>query len=537
MFTLLKAENRIFGRYCALSFLSGVLMALPWLGFPGWILLISVIPLLLSEKHFSERNNKIGVFLSGFMAFLSWNLIATGWMIWVNFTGGVLIILINSFFLSLVFALFSEMRKKLGRATGYFLLILLWLSYEYYLIHGKPGWPWLVLGNGLGNSVSFIQWYSYTGVLGGSLWILLINILLFRFVSQPVRFVSPSQFISIAAVFLMVLVLPPIISVRIKNTNFQTINKIDILIVQTNLDPYTQKFSTDLSDQFTDLIEITKKSFSSGTDLIIWPETVLDSLWPERVDDLRIHEIQNFVEDRGVGLLFGALSFREVTSKEEYRFALRKSDEGSFIVSNSAFLWRKDEVQEYLKNILVPGVETIPVFFHEAFRFGYFASLGGVGGSLFTDNKKENLNLNDSVALIPVICFESAVGEHLAGFKPDRPFLIVNITNDGWFKFMHAHRQHLMMAKIRAIENQSEVIRVANTGISAQINKRGEVIEMLPARKEGSLLVSANLSEKLTWYSQNGDFVGRIAVFFTILALLIFVAQYLKREKTKKPLL
>ncbi len=528
MFTLLKAENKNSVLYYAYSFLTGVLLALPWHGFPGWILLIAIIPLLLAENHFSHRNLSIGVFLAGFIAFFTWNLIATGWMIWVNMAGGWMIILINSVLFSLVFTLFSHIRKKLGKGSGYFLLILFWLSYEYYLLHGKPGWPWLVLGNGLGSAHSFIQWYSFTGILGGSLWVLLMNVLLFRFISQPARFTSLSQFISTVLVFSIVLLLPPLLSMRMKSAEVPSTHKIDILIVQTNLDPYTQKFINDPLEQFNHLMEKTKGSYTAGTELIIWPETVLDSLWPGRAEDTRIHEIENFVEDRATGLLFGALSFREVTNSEEYRFALRKSDESYFVVSNSAFLWQQQKVQEYRKNILVPGVETVPVFFHEAFRIGYFASLGGVGGSLYTDNLKNTIKLNDSTAIIPVICFESAVGHHAVGFRPSKPFLIVNITNDGWFRFRHAYNQHLMMAKIRAIENRAEVIRVANTGISAHISVKGEVLEMLPAGTEGTMIIQANLSESLTWYARSGDFIGRISVFFTILALLLYLVQFLK---------
>ena len=41
-------------------------------------------------------------------------------------------------------------------------------------------WPWLTLGNVFANQPSWIQWYSYTGVLGGTIWVLVLNYMFFQ---------------------------------------------------------------------------------------------------------------------------------------------------------------------------------------------------------------------------------------------------------------------------------------------------------------------------------------------------------------------
>lgn len=516
----------------ALPALSGILLALPWLGFPGWVLAGAFIPLFFSEKQLAMDGAELKLFGAAFTTFFFWNILSTAWMISVNQTGAWLIIMINSFFMAIVFSAFSQIRRKLKRASGYFLFILIWLSYEYYLIHGKPGWPWLVLGNGLGSSVWLVQWYQFTGVLGGSLWVLVINILLFRFLSRQTKFETFSQLGFTVFVFFVLLLTPLAISLKHFYKKVPSNRFVSVLLVQTNIDPYTRKFdAVGMDEQLNRLMHLTEENITEGLDLIVWPETAIDSFRIADQNDRRLQTIIELVSANKTSLLFGAMSFSEVQESEKYKGVLRKSDSASFVVSNSAILIGAYSFSEYRKNILVPGVETTPVFFHDVFSVGYFASLGGISGSLYTDSKRRVLNLYDSAAIVPVICFESANGQHVAGFFPQRPFVIVNITNDGWFTREHAYNQHLLMARLRAIENNSELIRVANTGKSARIDSRGIVHELLPSGEDGTLLVKAGLSGSLSYYSLYGDFIGRIAVFFTFIAFLLILAQFLRFKR------
>jgi apolipoprotein N-acyltransferase len=532
VFTWLKAENSFITAQFVLPVISGVLLSLPWLGLPGWVLLFAIIPLLFSEKYFSETQQNFSLYLAGGITFLIWNYLSVAWTMDISFSGGLLIILINSFFMSAVFLIFSLSRRKLIHITGYFLLAVFWLSYEYYLIHGKPGWPWLVLGNGLGNSIRLVQWYRFTGVMGGSLWVLVVNILLFRFLSTRRIFETLAQLGFTIAIFLLILLFPIIGSFFLLNRTGQTGSTVPVSIVQTNIDPNTQKFSgLSNCEQFEKLMELTKIHSESKPDLVVWPETALDSLWLSNLSDERLLKMQEYLSEMEISLIFGAMSFKTLNGLSINGPEVRKSDSLEFVVSNSAILLDNEKLQEYKKNILVPGVETSPVFFHDIFSVNYFTSLGGVSGGLYSDYKKTNLILNDSVALIPTICFESANGFHISGFRQVFPFLIVILTNDGWFTRQHAYHQHLLMARLRAIENSAEVIRSANTGISAHIDKYGFVKDFIPIGEEGSILVQAGLSNNFTFYARSGDYIGRIALFLFVLAILFLLVQFLKTEK------
>src|SRR5690606_36545482 len=78
-----------------------------------------------------------------------------------------------------VFWLFHSTKRKVGEKPAYFGLIFYWIAFEYLHLNWELSWPWLTFGNVFANNPSWVQWYEYTGILGGSFWILTINILLF----------------------------------------------------------------------------------------------------------------------------------------------------------------------------------------------------------------------------------------------------------------------------------------------------------------------------------------------------------------------
>ena len=82
--------------------------------------------------------------------------------------------------MALVFYGFHLTKKYVGNKEGYAALLIYWIGFEYFHYDWESSWPWLSLGNVFSITPSWIQWYSVTGVLGGSLWVLIVNLLLFR---------------------------------------------------------------------------------------------------------------------------------------------------------------------------------------------------------------------------------------------------------------------------------------------------------------------------------------------------------------------
>jgi apolipoprotein N-acyltransferase len=164
--------------------LSGILLGAAWpeRGLP-LLLFLGLIPLLwLNESVRNDSRPKKGmrIFLHAWAGFLSFNALTT-WWIWNSTAGGaVMAILCNALFMALVWWLAEQVGQQFGRQRGYLALLLFWLAFEYLHLNWDLTWPWLQLGNGFAGWYVLVQWYEITGVLGGTLWVLVGNLTLWE---------------------------------------------------------------------------------------------------------------------------------------------------------------------------------------------------------------------------------------------------------------------------------------------------------------------------------------------------------------------
>ncbi len=178
----MKRRTRLF-----LSITSGLMLSLPWLNFPGWILFAALLPLLVLDDFFvREKRQFRSVSFMGhtYLTFLIWNGLTTWWVMHATPFGAILVIFLNSFLMSVTMWLAHVARRNFPGNQGYLALIVFWITFEFFHYHWEIEWPWLTLGNGFANNVGMIQWYEFTGALGGTLWVLLINILIFKLLNS-----------------------------------------------------------------------------------------------------------------------------------------------------------------------------------------------------------------------------------------------------------------------------------------------------------------------------------------------------------------
>ena len=98
------------------------------------------------------------------------------------------------------------------------------------------------------------------------------------------------------------------------------------------------------------------------------------------------------------------------------------------------------------------------------------------------------------------------------------------ITNDGWWRDTPGYKQHLSYARLRAIELRRSIARSANTGISALINQRGDIVARTQRWEEAALRGNLNLNEDLTFYVLHGDIIARLSQFLSVLLLLYWLS-------------
>jgi apolipoprotein N-acyltransferase len=508
----------------------GIAAALPWWGGSGLFLLFCFVPLLLTEDSLHRDGHGIfSVLPFSFGFFLLWNFLVTWWLARIHPVGGMSVIVLNSVVMTIVFLLYVLIKRS--TSGGASVLVILWSGYEFIFHRGDLSWPWLGIGNGLASDIRVIQWYEYTGMAGGSLWALVVNSMLFVIIRHYyLHRETAGQHLRIA-ILIVTVAAPLLLSLYIYFTYDENRDGEEFLIIQTARDPYRDDGRSGI-ERAGRLLELARANLNENTRFIVTPETAVDSVWLTDPDDEIIVAIQQFIDQYpGTGIVVGANAFAEI-SESERTFTTRQDAGGNlFEVFNSAvcfFPGQRPEV--YHKHYLANGVEQIP--FQNIFRLaGRMAiDLGGVSGSLKKGPGPGIIRSppDGSPALGTLICFESSYGEYAAAMVRQGAELFVVMSNDGWFTNTGAYRQHLRLSQIRAVESRRSIARASNYGISCFISPRGEITGRLEWAREGVLPGQVNKNRELTFYSSRGDYIGRLALFFSALLMLnMLVRRYM----------
>ncbi|MDA5095515.1 apolipoprotein N-acyltransferase [Aliiroseovarius sp. KMU-50] len=258
---------------------------------------------------------------------------------------------------------------------------------------------------------------------------------------------------------------------------------ITVRLIQPNA-PQHQKWDPRFAAGFVQRqLELTKQPASSKPDLILWPETSV----PYRLRDTGGLAEMMSEAGQGVPILFGA-----------------QRDDGLRFFNSLAMTTPNGTVTPiYDKHHLVPFGEYIP-FGDVLADYGITAFAAQLGHGYSAGSGAQVLDLGALGKVLPLICYEAVFPQDVRA-APERPDWILHATNDAWFGNFSGPQQHLAQARIRAIEFGLPVIRVANTGVSAVIDPRGEIRDQLPLNTHGVLDVKIPGSRGATPYSRQGD--------------------------------
>ncbi len=534
---MISAGNKY--KLTALSVTGGILSALAWTSWcPGLILLIAFVPYLLIEEHFSVNRQKY-IFTSYFTAvlpgFLIFCIITLAWVRAANIPAAIAVIMEMSFLMSFIFWLAHIVRLKAGKTAGTAALVCFWLSFEYLCHHSVYLSPWVNLGNGLSKDILFILWYEVTGVAGGTLWILLSNLFLTFFL------ISLSEKRNKSGIYLFIWVLiitvPSFFSVlRYYTIDLPESPANEIVIVQPDIDPFTEKYKIPFKEQLTGALEMADDSVTEKTGWLLLPETMVDDPVDENNpgQDEYLILLRNFARKHpGLNILSGLVSFRAYpqSDKPPTKSARIIDDSGIYHDHfNSAFRIDTGENPDiYHKSKLVPGVE---MQFSEGIRKLAQAILPDMGGTIWgygIQGTRDCFSHSVSGQIIaPVICYESVFGNFVAEYVRNGAESIFIITNDGWWKNTNGYLHHLYYASLRAIETRRPVARCANTGISCFIDIRGKrTLETGWLGRE--ILKGRIISGKgKTFYVRHGDYISVAAVIASLLIVLFTVIKTLR---------
>lgn len=541
-------------KYLLLSLISALLLSISWptYGIPFFIFL-AFVPLLMVEHEITKFSNikrkSWAVFGLSYLVFLIWNIVTTGWLYnSLNPDGThskmavVFPVVVNSLLMSFTFQLYHWYKKLQGTYFGLVFFVAIWIGFEKLHLEWEFTWPWLNLGNVFADYHQYIQWYDTVGAMGGSVWILIINVFVFYTIRIWEAGRVRKELIKNSAISLLIITVPMLISFwKYHHTELISKGSVNVVLLQPDLNPYTEKYEKDSLEIVKDLLTISEKYGKGKVDFYIAPETAFPGKGGISENgfqySLMINKIKEFIAQKPQSsFVSGISSYRIYENPEEKSETAFMDSSGSVWLDsyNSAIqISPSKNIEIYHKAKLVPGVEIFPyINLLKPILGNVMLNMGGTVASLGTDKERSIfINSVNSAKLAPIICYESIYGAYVTDYVKKGANLLTIMTNDSWWGYSQGHKQLLAYAKLRAIETRREIVRSANSGTSAHINTKGDIVEDLPYGMQGALQVKANLYEEMTIYSKYGDVIPRILLF--VLGFLITYTFIKKIGKSK----
>ena len=542
----MKKENIVLW---GLVMLFAVMMSVPFIvPHTGFLALFGIVPLLCMDR-IATLTEKKRVWIYHYSAFVLWNAITTFWVCNATVGGGIFAVLANSLQMSTIFGLFRLSKKKFTGTLPYIFLMVTWIAWERFYFDAEISWPWLVLGNSFARTTWAIQWYEFTGSLGGSLWIWLTNLGIFGLLVSlsDGSWSTWNMKAKSAAVIGMtaLLIAPPAISGAIGKEykdSMQAEEMLDVLIVQPNIDPYNKfqaltqaQQNAILEGMITKELEYRKNDSTAAPLLVLTPETFTSDIIVGQYERSRTwRRFTSLLESYpNVNMLFGASAYDYINSQEAPSYTARDLGQGLWVESHNSALMidgsRRTEI--FHKSKLVVAVEHTP---YPRFFCPIDNMLGGVMGRCVGQDEITLLNVEDieghKTPIGCAVCYESVYGEYYTDYIRKGARAMTIITNDAWWGDTPGYRQHLSYASLRAIETRRAIARCANTGISAIISPSGEIMQPTPWWEQAVIKGQIPLRDDITFFVSHGDITGRVCSFIHWLLLLALIVRFITRR-------
>ena len=522
------------------------------LGFVTWF---ALIPLFYATRERTPREGFWIGWLAGFVFFFfvfNWirHVTSAGWpemehfMAALTWLWGEAVVALLAAYLAIYFGLWGATasaawrRFNSGNAGANLALMLLlaaaWVAQEWLRGWVITGFPWNKLGDSqhanTGAALDLAQIADVTGVYGISFVLCIFNfgiVLTIEKFRRDRGFGRRPHFEMFVAIGLMLLAW----NYGMRAIMFHQAGgePLTVTLIQPNL-PQEVKEDKALSDLTRKrLRELTEAAVSvSKPQLILWPETATPEYF--RWDKETFQTISNAITRTGAYLLTGSM---DVDGWENPKTAR---------AYNAVFLVQPNlRVQKpYWKMHLVPFGEYVPLEHWLPFM-KYVTPIPG-SWEMGTEYTLQRLH-SPPVNIAPLICFEDTFAYMSRNFVRRGATLLVNVTNDGWFKESAGAYQHAACAVFRAIETRTPMIRCANNGLSGYVDTLGRIVDSIHGGPNDDIFITgwktltvpvpaADVARPLTFYVRYGDVFAFACIGLTLVwAMSEIFSSYARRHR------
>jgi apolipoprotein N-acyltransferase len=388
-----------------------------------------------------------------------------------------------------------------------------WVAWEYCHFNWDLAFPWLTLGNALAHQIYLIQWYEYTGALGGSLWILGVNVLTFRLLCPLVRLRLKRGLVYLS----MLITLPILLSLSIWfSLDYSPSLRIEVVSVHPNTERYRLGLPEDSPIvQLYKTLELARPHITPHTALILLPETaiqmpcyieLLAESQPMMVIRAWLHQFPQ------AKVVTGAILQEKTQDKYESTYV--KWANTHYKLHNSVIQLDTSQVIPIRSKVKLSFYEERFPFWLEPFE-SMIVALGGEIWRYTPRNKPEPQIFRDEttgIGYTPILCYEGAFYEFTAQKITAKSQFITIGLNEGWFRQSEGTYQNTEFLRVMAVCMRRSIARSSNMGISGFYTPKGEITQTFDKLRPKVLREQVILNEKVTFYSTWGDYIGKIAL-------------------------
>ena len=411
---------------------------------------------------------------------------------WLAASGILALMTVAGTLFPIAFCLLVARISKKSISMAYLMAPFLWVVLEFARAHLPIiGFPWNLLGYAASGNLAFVQLTSITGIYGLSLLIAAFNASLAWMVASPSA-KSGRITIGTAIALLVIATFGPRFVPQAKPDDVAH-------LVQTNLpqeEMYPANWMQIHAAAMQQLESISIGSARKSPGIVIWPEVPA----PFNLQDPQFAAIADRIAgESGQDFLVGVVDWKMGTL---YRGP----------ASNSAVLLDSNGQRQftYDKIHLVPFGEYVPLRKYLFFAHSLIDSIGD-----FTPGREYSVGSLPGGRFSVFICYEAIFSSEIRRFAAHGAQLLINISNDGWFGRSSAPAQHLMMARVRAVENHRWLLRCTNTGFTVDIDPYGRIVAQFARFTRGELDAPYGFRTDVTPFTRFGDWLAWLCVAAT----------------------
>ncbi len=393
--------------------------------------------------------------------------------------------------------------------------------------HVLTGFPWNTLGYALTGSDAMMQSASLVGVYG-------LTLLTVPVFAAPLVFgadklggqAALAPFLRAGAGSLMVIgALYLFGAMRLAEPPPPSVDGVKIRIVQPSV-PQREKWLPEKQREIFDLHLALSRTNEAGEDVGL--DAVTHLIWPEAAMPFRPLEHSEALDT--IGTLIGRNTYLYAGGLRIAKpSAVASGPEKPLRVYNSFFAFGSGGglAALYDKIHLVPFGEFLPAqTWLEAIGLRQLTKLrGGFSRGI---EPRPLIKTGRMPPAVVLICYEAIFGGAVVQ-GAERPGVIINVTNDGWFGNTTGPHQHFHQARVRAAEEGLPLLRAANNGISAVVDANGRTLKSLGMNMRGVLDIKLPGARAATFYARFGDLPFGLAV----VVLTLVIAVHVRRNTIK----